>query len=486
MAAVIYGLRDVPGGASLKVALLTYGPINRRVALMLRDRVVDLLVLEDADELAERAVDDGLECRRLLVSDPGSEEVLEGTEAFVMMDMDPLRVDRVAKSLRRRFPHARIIAPDVAIQELKFLETYTSDGHSVRIGQEVLANAVVSAVEDHLSKRSTDRLVQVLKAGGEGEVAVFTHDDPDPDAIASGLGVVRICEELELKAQVYHGGRLNRLQNRFFARLIKAPLASITAEEAEVVAGRAARVVLVDAGKPGVHNVLPTDIVPNIVLDHHSTNREVSSADFCDVRPGLGSTSTMVTRHLQEMGIIPDPELAASLLFGLRTDTDHLRRNTSSADMRASAYLASLADQELLDLVEHPPIAPDIMDVIGRGVLARRRMGDNVLAWCGEVGSRDDLPQVADFLLQEEDVAAVYVFGQVGGRVLVSARSVLGGPHVGDLVKDALGDIGTGGGHANMAGGSVQLLGGVDLDVDKWVEEELFEAFIDSVGARQP
>ena len=240
--------------------------------------------------------------------------------------------------------------------------------------------------------------------------------------------------------------------------------------------------VLVDAGRPGVNNVLPADAVPNVVLDHHSTNRDVCAADYCDVRPGVGSTSTMVTTHIQEMGIVPDPKLAAALLFGIRTDTDHLRRNASTADMRASAYLSSLADQELLDIVEHPPLAPAVVDVIGRGIAARRRVGDHMLAWCGEVASRDDLPQVADFLLQEENVAAVFVFGQVGDKVLLSARSVSGGPHVGDITKEAMGDIGSGGGHATMAGGKIPLRMGVDLDIDVWVEEDLFPAFLDAAG----
>jgi len=150
--------------------------------------------------------------------------------------------------------------------------------------------------------------------------------------------------------------------------------------------------------------------------------------------------------------------------------------------MRASAYLASLADQKLLDMVEHPPFSESVIDVIGKGIAGRTRVGDHMLTWCGQVRSRDDLPHVADFLLQEENVAAVFVFGQVGDRVMISARSITGGPHVGDIVKEAVGDIGSGGGHATMAGGSVNILMGVDLDVDKWVKKELFQAFIDVSG----
>ncbi|NIP37445.1 MAG: hypothetical protein GWN18_20985, partial [Thermoplasmata archaeon] len=69
----------------------------------------------------------------------------------------------------------------VAIQELPYLETFTGEGHAMRIGRDALVNAVVSAVEEHMAKRSTDHLVEVLQSGKGKEVAVFVHDDPDPD-----------------------------------------------------------------------------------------------------------------------------------------------------------------------------------------------------------------------------------------------------------------------------------------------------------------
>ncbi|UCC92945.1 MAG: DHH family phosphoesterase [Thermoplasmata archaeon] len=466
----------------MKVVLVTYGLINRQVALELRRRGHQVVVFEDSELWAEMAREDGMECEECLVSDPEAEGALVGAEAFVLMDVDALRVDRLAKSFRRKFPKARIIAPDVGIQELPFLETFTGEGNALRIGQDSIVHAVVSAVEDHMAKRTTDHLVEAMQAGGGTEVAVFTHDDPDPDAIAAGMGILRICEHLGLDAKLYHGGRLARLENRFFARLVEAPLNRVDQEEAAIVIQQVSRVVLVDVGRPGEHNSLPPDTVPNIVLDHHSTNREVCAADYCDVRPGVGSTSTMVTLHLQDLGIVPDARLAACLLYGIRTDTDRLRRNASTADMRASAYLSSLADQTLMDMVENPPLSEGVVDVIGRGIAGRTRVGDHVLSWCGVVGSRDDLPHVADFLLGEEDVAAVFVFGQVEDRIHISARSVTGGPHVGEIVKEAVGDIGSGGGHATMAGGSVNLLTGVDLDVDEWVRKELFQAFIHVSG----
>jgi nanoRNase/pAp phosphatase (c-di-AMP/oligoRNAs hydrolase) len=467
----------------LKVVLVGYGPINRRVAALLRERGFGVLVVEEDAGCAQAAMGDGLECVVGLVPDRDVAPALDGADAFVLMDLDPLRVDKLGKSLRRGHPRARIVAPDVQVKELPFLETFTAGGQSVRVGLDAIAQAAVGALEDHLAMRSADRLVEVLRAGPpEGEVAVFTHNDPDPDAIAAGMAMLRICQELGLPARLYHGGALYRLENRFFARLVEAPLNAVTTEEAAAVVSRAGRVVLVDAGKAGEHNVLPPESVPNVVLDHHSTNRETISADYSDVRPAVGSASTLLTLYLQGLGVAPGKALAAALLFGLRTDTDHLRRNAFPTDARVSVYLAGLADAGLMDLLERPPRSAEAMDAIGRAVLARTRVGDHVFTWCGEVSSRDDLPQAADFLMQEDDVAAVFAFGSVGDTVHLSARAVEGGPHVGEITKRAMADVGTGGGHPTMAGGSIVPRKGPGMDVGAWVQGDLYQAFAEAAG----
>ncbi len=471
----------------MKVVLVGYGHINRRVAAMLTERGASVVFVEEDPACARQAAEDGYECALGLVPDPEVRDVVAGADAFVLMDLDPLRVDRLAHSLRRTHPRARVVAPDVQVKELQHLgeppEGPPSMGGHARVGFEALAGAAVAAVEDHMARRSAERLAETLRAGGaEGEVAVFTHDDPDPDAIAAGMAVLRICQELGLPARLYHGGALYRLENRFFARLVDAPLSNVTPEEAATIVARAARVVLVDAGKPGEHNALPKGSVPNVVLDHHSTNRDALTADYCDVRPHVGSASTLLTLYLQGMGISPGGVLASALLYGLRTDTDHLRRNAFPADARVSVYLAGLADQRLMDLLERPPRSAEAMDAIGRGLVGRLRAGEAVFSWVGVLAVREDLAQVADFLLQEEGVAAVFVLGRVGDVVHLSARSEQGGPHVGEVVHRALEGVGSGGGHPTLAGGSVTLRTGPDLDVDAFVTGDLFQALAEAAG----
>ncbi|MCK4971402.1 MAG: hypothetical protein KAS77_12770, partial [Thermoplasmata archaeon] len=80
----------------MKVAIVTYGLINRRVALMLKERGIEVVVFEDAELWADMAREDGMECCQALVSDHEAEGPLQGTEVFVMMDVDALRVDRLA------------------------------------------------------------------------------------------------------------------------------------------------------------------------------------------------------------------------------------------------------------------------------------------------------------------------------------------------------------------------------------------------------
>ena len=471
----------------MKVVLVGYGPINRRAAAMLIDRGASAVFVEEDPACARQATEDGYECALGLVPDPGVRDAVAGADAFVLMDLDPLRVDRLAHSLRRSHPRARVVAPDVQVKELQHLGAPEGGpperGSHARVGLDALAGAAVAAVEEHMARRSAERLAETLLAGGaEGEVAVFTHDDPDPDAIAAGMAVMRICKELGLSARLYHGGALYRLENRFFARLVEAPLSQVTPEEAATIVSRASRVVLVDAGRPGEHNALPRGSVPSVVLDHHSTNRDALTADYCDVRPHVGSASTLLTGYLQGMRIVPSKVLASALLYGLRTDTDHLRRNAFPADASASVYLAPLADQGLLDLLERPPRSAEAMDAIGRGLAARLRAGEAVFSWVGALAVREDLAQVADFMLQEEGVTSVFVFGRVGDVVHVSARAEQGAVHVGEVASRALEGVGSGGGHPTMAGGSVSLRTGPGLDVDAFVTGDLYQAFAEAAG----
>src|SRR3954470_4669304 len=63
------------------------------------------------------------------------------------------------------------------------------------------------------------------RLAGRTSVLIYMHDNPDPDALAAGLGLRTLIEK-ELGAQVTlaHGGIVGRAQNRAMVENLKIPL----------------------------------------------------------------------------------------------------------------------------------------------------------------------------------------------------------------------------------------------------------------------
>ena len=69
-------------------------------------------------------------------------------------------------------------------------------------------------------------------------------------------------------------------------------------------------------------------------------------------RPGLGSTSTILTQYLQAANVEPPLPLATALFYGIKTITMGLSRDTSSADAAAYSYLQPRIDVAALAKIE--------------------------------------------------------------------------------------------------------------------------------------
>ena len=52
------------------------------------------------------------------------------------------------------------------------------------------------------------------------KVSIICHDNPDPDALASGLAVQKLVEFYGHEAKIYHGGLVEHQQNRAMKNLL--------------------------------------------------------------------------------------------------------------------------------------------------------------------------------------------------------------------------------------------------------------------------
>jgi nanoRNase/pAp phosphatase (c-di-AMP/oligoRNAs hydrolase) len=176
---------------------------------------------------------------------------------------------------------------------------------------------------------------------------------------------------------------------------------------------------------------------------------------------------------MERLNITPDRTVATALLFGIRVDTNDFVREVSVTDFEAAAFLLPYADSGLLERVESPSVSPDVLETIGSAIRNREIRGRAVAASVGEIRNRDALAQAAEQLLDMEGVRVTLVYGFGEGTVYASARARGTEVDVGEALREAYGQMGSAGGHADMAGAQIPL--GILDHVDDDSRESLSE-----------
>ena len=219
--------------------------------------------------------------------------------------------------------------------------------------------------------------------------------------------------------------------------------------------------------QPGAgNNALPDNQKASIVIDHHALQTDQQNADFIDVRSDLGASSTILTDYLLEAEINIPAQLATVLFFGIKTDTRGLSRNTSPSDVKAYFYLQSRIDVNALAMIEQAQVPLAYYRSIYNAIHAGRVFDDDtVIAYIGKLSYPDLGAELADFFMRLKGVKWVLCTGVFRDELILSMRSRSRKKGAGQLISKIIGDIGTAGGHGNMAGGHIKL--GKTVDPEK-------------------
>jgi nanoRNase/pAp phosphatase (c-di-AMP/oligoRNAs hydrolase) len=282
---------------------------------------------------------------------------------------------------------------------------------------------------------------------------VVGHDNPDPDCLASALALQQIAETAGVDTvEIVYGGHITHQQNRAFVNLLALDLDAFEPEQLDA----ADSVAFVDHAVPGINNSVPADTSLDIVIDHHEYATPVA-ADYLDLRADYAATVTILLEYLDRLGLDPSPELAAAALFALHRETLDFVRDPTATEYDAAGDLLRFVDNGLVRKMYGATYTPTTLDAIGEAIRTRQLRGSTLVSSVGHVAERDALPQAADLLLNLEGVSTVLVFGLVGDHVELSARSVDPRVNIGETLRKTFGDVGTAGGHDNMAGGQISL-----------------------------
>ena len=136
--------------------------------------------------------------------------------------------------------------------------------------------------------------------------------------------------------------------------------------------------------------------------------------------------------------------------------------------------------------MEGPAISTETLDVLGTAIKNRQIYSSFLISFAGFITNRDVLPQAADFLLRLEGISTVLVFGIHKDCVYISARNKDVRINIGEVLKNAFGDVGSAGGHAHAGGGQISL--GIFGDISdkealaKLVTEAIKKRFLNALG----
>jgi len=305
-----------------------------------------------------------------------------------------------------------------------------------------------------------ERLRKLLAVARAHERAlILTHDNPDPDAVASACGLAHLLHECAgVGATAAYGGIIGRAENKAMLRVLHLPIQPVSRIEAQ----RHDLVCLVDT-QPEVGNYsLAPASVPELVIDHHPARPSSLLAAFHDVGGPAGATSTLVTQYLRAAKLLPGPQLATALFYGIKSDTRDLGREYDPADVESYNWLFPLVDKPSLSRIEHPSVPARYFAAYHRAY-ERARLhggGEGVVVDMGEVYVPEIVPEVAERLVSLEGLRWSLATGSYKGELYLSLRLNDRRVNAGKLVREVCAPMGgSAGGHGAMAGARVPLRG---------------------------
>ncbi|SDR05471.1 DHH family phosphoesterase [Natronobacterium texcoconense] len=318
-------------------------------------------------------------------------------------------------------------------------------------------------------------------------LTIVCHDDPDPDALSAAIALELLARESGVETvDILYSGTIAHQQNRAFVDLFDVELEHYSQDRFETND----LVAFVDHSYPGRNNSVPRETDLDLVFDHHPPDRPIP-ADVVDVREEYGTTATILAEYFRRSRIEITPRIASALLFGIHRERLDFYNRPTDLEYEIGTYLHGRADSDLLRELYGASFLPSSVDAFANVLHNRVRRGPCLVSCIGRLENRVALAQAADFLLVIDGIETVLVCGIVRDQVFLSARTIRTDLDLSDLLERLFGDVGSAGGHEDMAGGQLPLAvidDGATTDVElvasmrRYVEDRFFGALEHSTG----
>ena len=282
-------------------------------------------------------------------------------------------------------------------------------------------------------------------------VAIQCHDNPDADAIASGYGLYRYFAAQGKPVTLVYSGK-SKISKPNLIKMLS--LLEIPLEYHAPGKTWPGLLICVDC-QHGAGNVSPMQADAVAVIDHHI--EECRPPQLHDIRPYLGSCATLVWSLLKGAGFEVDQPLATALQYGLFSDTGGFAevRHPLDRDLRDLGGV----NQRIIKVLKNSNLS---LDDLALASSALNSLSYNAEARFALVGARCCDPNilgfVSDLVMQVDNVDVGVVYSPVDGGIKYSVRTKTREAKASHLAAWlAAGGLGSGGGHAEKAGGYISL-----------------------------
>jgi nanoRNase/pAp phosphatase (c-di-AMP/oligoRNAs hydrolase) len=274
----------------------------------------------------------------------------------------------------------------------------------------------------------------------------------DPDALGSAMALKRILSRRVQHVGLARVNEIDRPDNLAMIRYLRINTRKLTPP----LAAQYDRFALVDSQPHHHPGFAPFTF--SIVIDHHPLSPENPvRAEFCEIKPEYGATSTILTEYLYNLGLRPGKLLATALLYGIKTDTRSFERNFQDADIKAFRYLSKSADQLIMRKIVRSEFRLEWLKYFSHAIREMRLVGSGMTVYMGEVDSPDILVILADFFLRVHEISWTVVSGIHEEKLVTIFRGDGVRLDMGRLSQFIFGDVGSAGGHKAVARSEIPL-----------------------------
>ncbi len=299
------------------------------------------------------------------------------------------------------------------------------------------------------------RVAELLESGErKGRVLILMHDNPDPDSLASSVGLQYLLKELGgRESTLAYSGIIGRAENRAMVKQLRIHLVPLSIVNWDDYAD----VALVDTQPLTGNNSLPEGRLPTFVIDHHPLRPATRKVSYHEVRPDYNVTAAIVCEFVIACQLEISTRLATAFFYAIKSETEGLGREVGEVEARLQHYLYPMIDQKLLARIENARVPREYFKVIHAALEHSQIFGDVVIARVEHATNPDIIAEVADLLMRLEKARWSFCFGTFNGDILISARTTERHNDAGQLMRKAVNDWGTAGGHEMMAGAKIPV-----------------------------